>query len=266
LRTGDKLYLERFWPNAIQIGDVHTTNWHHKKNLIGACRYCPPRNFVATDSGKVYSSIEFNHYKSQSVYANWYLTGDLRSLDHCRLLANNCYTNKWADSGWAARGIGAQLIGLWNAYELWRDPKYLTRMKGLAPKAMAQFKNGRYRKKGTFMWGIANEGLCHYYWLTGDKRVIDTFKAGYPKCSGKTKYANMALGLALTYRVTGDQQFKNWAWESLIKGKKKPNSRVHGPGCQFRGGAHALYFLSEASKDWKPRGGNPGERRGGNGH
>jgi PcRGLX-like protein central beta sandwich domain/PcRGLX-like N-terminal RIFT barrel domain len=249
LRTGNKLYLERFWPNALQIGDVHTTQWHPKKNLIGACRYCPPRNFVAMDGGKVYTSIEFNHYKSQSVYANWYLTGDLRSLEHCRLLANNAFVNNWADSGWAARGIGSQITGLWNAYELWRDPKYLSRMKKLAGKAMAQFKNGKYRKGG-FHDGIANEGLCYYYWVSGDKRVIETFKAGFPKSRNKTKYANMALSLALMYRVTGDEQYKTWAWKALMT--KKASARVHNPGCQFRAGSNALYFLNDASKDWKP--------------
>jgi PcRGLX-like protein central beta sandwich domain/PcRGLX-like N-terminal RIFT barrel domain len=249
LRTGDKLHLERFWPNAVQIGDVHTTQWHTKKNLIGACRYCPPRNFVAVDGGKVYTSIEFNHYKSQSVYANWYLTGDLRSLEHCRLLANNAFVNNWADSGWAARGIGSQITGLWNAYELWRDPKYFKRMKKLAGKAMAQFKNGRYRKGG-FHDGIANEGLCYYYWVSGDKRVIETFKSGFPKSKNKTKYANMALSLALTYRVTGEEQYKTWAWKALMT--KKASARVHNPGCQFRAGSNALYFLSDVSKDWKP--------------
>ena len=138
----------------------------------------------------------------------------------------------------------------WEAYELWRDPKYFRRTKGLACRAMAQFKRGRYSKKGTFMWGIANEGLAHYYWVSGDRQVIETFKSGYPKCKGKTSYPNMALGLALTFRVTGDGRFRDWAWTAL--GKKKPHHRVHGPGCQFRGNANALFFLSEAGKGWKP--------------
>ncbi len=260
LRTGDKLYLERFWPNAVQIGDVHTTQWNPQQKLIGACRYCPPRNFVAQDEGNVYTSNEFNHYKSQSVYAHWYLTGDLRSLEHCRLLANNVFANRDADSGWAPRGIGAQMIGLWNAYELWRDPKYFERMKGLAGKAMAQFKSGKYSKGDAFMWGIANEGLCHYYLVSGDQQVIETFKSGYPNCKAKTQYPNMAMGLALTYRATGDAKFAEWAWEALAR--NKVSSRVHGPGTQYRGNAHALFFLSEVSKDWKPYAGPAGDGKG----
>ena len=251
MRTGEKDFLERFWPNAVQIGDVHTTNWHPKKSLTGGCRYCPPRNFVAVDGGKVGTSREFNHHKSQSVYAHWYMTGDRRSLEHCQLLANNALLNRAADSGWAPRGIGHQMASLWNAYELWRDPKYFERMKGLAGKAMAQFKNGKYSKGGGgFHDGIANEGLCYYYWVSGDEAVIETFKAGYPKSKSKTGYPNMALGAAMAYRVTGDEQFREWAWKALSR--SKASSRVHGPGCQYRGTANALFFLSEASKDWKP--------------
>jgi hypothetical protein len=250
LRTGDKLFLERFIPNAIQVGDVHAVNYHPNQALIGACRYCPPRNFVATDDGAPYVSSEFNHYKSQCVYAYYYLTGDRRSLDHCKMLANNVLKNRDADSGWAARGVGAQLAGLWNAYELTLEPQYLERMKFMAKRAMDQFREGRYRVGGDFMWGMANEGLCYYYWLTGDPAVIETFKEGYPKCKAKTGYPNMALGLAMTYRVTGDEQFRDWAWKAL--GREHAGLGPHGIGQNMRSSHFALFFLSDASKDWKP--------------
>jgi hypothetical protein len=250
VRTGDKLYLERFIPNAIQVGDVHTVNYHPKKELIGACRYCPPRNFVATDDGAPYVSAEFNHFKSQCVFAYYYLTGDRRSLDHCEMQANNVLNNRAADRGWAARGVGAQLGGLWNAYELTRDAKYLARMKEMAGKAMAQFRTGKYSVGGDFMWGIANEGLCYYYWVTGDPAVIETFKEGYPKCRAATAHPNMALGLAMTYRVTGDESFREMAWKAIAK--EKADLGPHGIGQTFRSTHFALFFLSDASKGWKP--------------
>jgi len=259
VRTGDRLYLERFIPNAIQVGDVHTTNYHPKKSLIGACRYCPPRNHVATDDGAPYLSNEFNHCKSQCVYAYWYLTGDRRSREHCAMLANNVLNNHDADSGWAARGVGAQLAGLWNAYEYTRDPKYLERMKGMAGKAMAQFKNGKYGVGGDFMWGIANEGLCYYYWVTGDQAVIDTLKEGYPKCKAATAHPNMSLGLAMTYRVTGDASFKDMAWKAIAK--ERADVGPHHNGQTFRNTHFALFFLSEASKDWKPYTGPAGDAK-----
>jgi hypothetical protein len=249
LRTGDKTFLERFFPNAIQVGDVHTVNWHPQKKYIGACRYCPPRNFVALDGGRPYISNEFNHWKSQSVYCHWYLTGDRRSLDHCRVLANAALNNHDPDSGWAARGIGAHIIGLWNAYERTGEKEYFDRMKGMAERAMKQFQRGKYPKGGKFMWGIANEGLCHYYWASGDPRVIETLKAGLEKYSGRSNYPNGALACAMMYRVTGEQKYADWAWKALSR--QKPSSRVHGPGCQFRGTHFALFFLSSASEGWR---------------
>lgn len=257
VRTGDKLYLERFIPNALHVGDVHTANYHSRKDLIGACRYCPPRNHVATDDGAPYISNEFNHYKSQCVYAYYYLTGDRRSREHCDMLANNVLNAHDADSGWAARGVGAQLAGLWNAYELTLDAKYLDRMKQMAGKAMAQFKNGKYSVGGDFMWGIANEGLCYYYWVTGDPKVIETFKEGYPKCKAATAHPNMSLGLAMTYRVTGDATFKDMAWKAIAK--EKADVGPHHNGQTFRNTHFALFFLSDASKDWKPYTGPAGE-------
>ncbi len=250
VRTGEKLFLERFIPNAIQIGDVHTANYHPNPALIGACRYCPPRNFAATDDGAPYISSEYNHFKTQSTFAYYYLTGDLRVREQCMMLANNALTNTAADRGWAARGVGAQLGGLWNAYGLTRDPKYLARMKGMADRAMAQFRGGRYSVGGDFMWGIANEGLCYYYWVTGDPAVIETFKAGFPKCRAATAHPNMALGLAMTWRVTGDATFRDMAWKALSR--EKADIGPHGIGQTFRSSHFALFFLSEASKDWKP--------------
>lgn len=250
VRTGEKSFLDRFIPNAIQVGDVHTCNYHPDSKLIGGCHYCPPRNFVAQDEGNVYVSPEFNHFKSQCVYAYYYLTGDLRVRECAMMQANNALNNHEADSGWAARGVGAQLAGLWNAYELTRDAKYLARMKDMAYRAMAQFKTGKYRVGDSFMWGIANEGLCYYYWVTGDQAVIDTLKEGYLKCKAATSYANMALGSAMVYRVTGDEQFRDLAWKAI--GKERSTIGAHEAGQTFRSTHFALYFLSDASKDWKP--------------
>ena len=52
------------------------------------------------------------------------------------------------------------------------------------------------------------------------------------------------------YRMTGDREWADWAWTALSR--QTPSSRVHNPACQFRGTHFALYFLSDASKGWKP--------------
>jgi hypothetical protein len=95
------------------------------------------------------------------------------------------------------------MAGLWNAYELWRDPKYLDRLKGMADRAMNQFSKGKYDKGDSFMWGIANEGLCYYYWVSGDQKALDVLKSGLEKCSAKTKHSNMSLGLAVARTRVG---------------------------------------------------------------
>jgi hypothetical protein len=247
VRTGDKTYLERYWPNAVQIGDVHTCNYHPNPALIGACRYCPPRNFVAQDEGNVYVSAEYNHFKTQSVFAHWYLTGDRRSYEHCQMQANNALTNREADSGWADRGVGAQLAGLWNAYELWREPRYLARMKEMANRAMAQFRNqGRFEKGG--FTGIGCEGLCYYYWVSGDPAVIEAFKSGFAR--RKPIQSHMVLCYAMMYRVTGEEEYKQLAWRCIAN--EAPTFGVHEGGQLFRNTHFALFFLSEAGKGWRP--------------
>ena len=212
-------------------------------------RCFPPRNFVASDDGGVYTSPEFNHYMSQSVFAHWYFTGDRRSLEHAEMLANNALNNHDADSGWQPRGVGNQIAGLVNAYELWRDPKYLERMKGMAYRAMAEFKTGKYCSPG-HTDGLGNEGITYYYWISGDPAALEAFTQGFPTNKTKSEFPNMAFSLALTYRMTGDERYRQWAWDVL--GRKQPSARVHNPGCQFRGNAHALFFLSKASEGWKP--------------
>ncbi|MCK5849924.1 MAG: hypothetical protein KAH23_03340 [Kiritimatiellae bacterium] len=251
LRTGDKTFLKYYWQNAIQIGDVHTLNWHPTKpQYIGACRYCPPRNHVGRDNGNPYFSIEYNHYKTQSVFANWYLTGDRRSLEHCKMLANNAYENHAADSGWASRGVGAQLAGLWNAYELWRDKKYFNRMKDMAYRAMKQISGGGYQKSKGFR-GIGNEGICYYFWLSGDIEAIKALQKHVEELEGRaTSNSSMSFCLALLYRATGDNNYADMAWRAIEK--TGVTSRVHNGGLMYRNTHFALFLLSEASKNWSP--------------
>jgi len=242
LRTGNKKFLRRFIPNAIHVGDVFTCHYHPRKDLWGACRYCPPRNHVAGDRGKPYLSNEYNHNKSQCVFAHYYLTGDLRTLDNAMLLANNAYANHDADSGWAARGIGHQLAALWCTYELTGEKKYLDRMKGLAYRAMAQWRRGKYSKGDPFMWGIANEGVVYYYWVSGDKKVIEDLKTGIDKRGNRAgNNANMALGNAMVYAVTGEQKYADLAWGAFRQGKA--DSRPKSFGLAWRNTPFALYFL-----------------------
>jgi hypothetical protein len=117
---------------------------------------------------------------------------------------------------------------------------------------MKQFSKGKYDKGDSFMWGIANEGLCYYYWVSGDQKALDVLKSGLEKCSARTQFANMSLGLAMVYRATGDEKFRDWAWKSLERDSVQFG--IHEGGLLFRNTHFALFFLSDASKDWKPAG------------
>jgi hypothetical protein len=250
-RTGEKKFLERFEPNARQIGDVFMCQYHPKEKLIGACRYCPPRNHVSTDDGAPYVSIEFNHAKSQSIFNCYYLLGDMRSLDNARLLMNNAMNNHDADSGWAARGLGAHLAQIWCAWELTGEKACLERLKGMVRKGLGQTKSGKYQKGDRFMWGIADEGMVYAYWATKDQAILDALKSGYQdRMQNSYLNGNMALGAAFVYALAGDAACRDFAWKNIEKpgqgGKAGPITRPKDYGMSWRNVPYALYFLSKA--------------------
>ncbi len=251
VRTGEKKFLERFEPNARHVGDLFMCQHHPKPQLCGACRYCPPRNHVSTDDGAPYVSIEFNHAKSQCVFNHYYLYGDLRSLDNALLLANNALNNHAADSGWAARGLGAHLAQLWCAWELTGDTKYRDRIKGMVRKGIGQTRSGTYKKGGRFMWGIADEGMIYAYWVTGDTVIVDALKSAYPaRIENGYLNGNMVLPAAFVNAMTGDAACRDFAWKNLEKprqgGKAGPITRPKDYGMSWRNAAYGLYYLSKA--------------------
>ncbi len=248
LRTGEKTYLERFEPCARHVGDVFICHYHPKKSLWGACRYCPPRNHVATDDGRPYVSVEFNHAKSQCVFNHYYLFGDLRSLDNAKLLANNALNNHAADTGWAPRGLGAHIAQLWCAYELWGEKKYLDRIKDMVRRGLPQVRRGKFRKGGKFMYGIAYEGMVYAWWVTRDPAIVDALKAAYDvRIKNNSRgYTNMALGAAFVYAMTGEEKYRDFAWKCIRRGKATPRPKSF--GLQWRNTAYALFYLSNAAK------------------
>jgi len=246
LRTGDWRYWDRFVPHAAHVGDVFTVHYHPNKALRGACRYCPPRNHVSTDDGAPYVSSRFNHHKSQCLFSLYYLTGDLRALDNCRLLANNAVNYTGADRASQARGPGAHVTALWQVYEMWPTGKHLERLKGMARKTAGRLGRGDKRLKSTWMWGIAFEGAVYYLWAAPeDKETFDQIKAGVDKLGGKADdYSNMTLANAYVYALTGEQKYSDMAWKALTKCKTKNRPKTF--GLQWRNTGFALYFMSRA--------------------
>jgi len=204
LRTGDWRYWDRFVPHAMHVGDVFTCHYHPRKDLIGACRYCPPRNHVAGDDGDPYVSSRFNHNKSQCVFSLYYLTGDLRVLDNCRLLANNAVENRSANNAKQARGPGAHVVALWQTYEMWPTQEHFERLKGMARRTAARLARGDGKLGAKWMWGIAFEGVVYYLWVAPeDTKTFEMIKTGVDRLGSRAgNYSNMSLVNAYLYART----------------------------------------------------------------
>ena len=246
LRTGDWRFYDRYVPSAMHVGDVFTCHYHPKKYLWGGYRYCPPRNHVAGDAGNPYVSEEFNHNKSQCVFALYYLTGDLRALDNARLMANNAFLNHNADNSKQARGPGAHIVALWQTYELWPTEAHMKRMQQMVNRTANRLSTNAGSLGQKWMWGIAFEGCVYYLWSKpDDTATFDRIMAGVDKFGGNADdYSNMTLVNAYLYGRTGEPKYADLAWKALTKCQTKNRPKTF--GAQWRNTGFGLYFLSKA--------------------
>lgn len=246
IRTGNRdYYWHAFEPNTIHVRDVFTCQYHPKKELYGACRYCPPRNHVALDDGTPYVSNEFNHNKSQCVFAHWYLTGDWRTREVLELMMNNGLNNRAADVGFANRGIGAHLALVWQSWELTGDEKYRNRILQLLKCAGKELEStGGEFKKGPDP-GIGQEGLVYAHWATGDAYAEKLIQLVTERWVNKgRKHPSSSLALAYGAWFTGNEHMREYAWGSVAKASQSPRPKdTAGPN---RNIPFALYFLSTA--------------------
>jgi hypothetical protein len=259
VRTGDAAFLDQVEPNTIHEADVFTVNHHPRADLVGACRYCPPRNHIGIDgdgdrTGGPYVSVEFNHHKAQSTFAGWYLFGNERLRDVALLKLNNAFSNREADNGWRQiRGPGAQLATLAMGYEFTHERRYLDRMNEIARNARALLdRSGPSafgHSSGQFMYGIGIEGLIYVYLAGGnpdalavaraltDYLIDNRFVPGATTC-------NLAFGLAFLYHETGDPKYREWCLKTIESQKPKTSGELKSFGQSFRSAARAFYYLT----------------------
>ncbi len=261
LRTGDFDYLDQFEPFTMHEADSFTANHHPTKpELIGACRYCPPRNLIGDEGSgtnrRAYISLEFNHHKAMSTFALWYLLGDERMRDVALLKLNNAFANHAADNGWKqCRGPGAQLATLYMGHEMTHDRKYLDRMVGIVDRAERQLAasgGGSFAHSGgKFMYGIAMEGVLYEYWLTGDPKSLAVVKGladyllGWLKSAGRqSMIPNVTFAFAFLYHETGDEKYRDAALKCMDEAKGPTWGEVKHFGQAFRNVPRALYYVS----------------------
>jgi hypothetical protein len=258
MRTGNRdYYWHAFEPNTIHVRDVFTCQYHPRKDLWGACRYCPPRNHVATDDGAPYISVEFNHNKSQCVFAHWYLTGDFRTREVLELMMNNGLNCHDADSGFANRGIGALLALVWHSWELTGEDKYHQRLLQVVRCAGKELeKTGGEFLKGPDP-GLGQEGIVYAHWVAGGDDYTDKILKLLVERWTKKDRSGPASALMLAYGayVYGDEKTRELAWTSVSKASQSP--RPKDTAEPNRNIPFALYFLSNACK---PRAGGAPEK------
>ncbi len=273
MRLGDFDFLDQFELHTMREADVFTVNYHPLDYLIGACRYCPPRNHIGIDGGGratgffggPYVSLEFNHHKAMSTFALWYLLGDERMRDVALLKLSNAYSNHEADNGWKQiRGPGAQLATLYMGYEYTHDPRYVERMKEMLVEAHRHMdRQGYDRSGGGFMYGIGMEGIIYEYWLTGDERslklvqdIVDhMIKKQVNRRDGPGTESrilrmtgNITFALAYLYHETGNPEYKEWCLKVIERQKTASSGEVKSFGQAHRNLPRALYYLAVPPK------------------
>ncbi len=250
-RTGDEAFLDVADPHGLHLADVFMCKWHPSERLVGACRYSPPADHVGLDKSPAsftpYVSVEFNHHKAQSILARYLLLGDLRAKDDFLLALNNALKNP--EESWRqCRGPGAKLATLYWGYQLTHDKACLNVMQRIITKAnnIKDAKGfSKQGKSGYFMMGIAREGMLYWAWETGDKDAVATMKMITDFLldgGGKVQGPQDAYPLAVCYRLTGEQKYRDAAVKLLDR--KKLENRPKGFGMDWRSTPYAWYYLS----------------------
>ena len=194
-------WLEIAFQHCVHLQDIDMMCWHPNADMIGCNRYCDGTDHIRQQGG-VYASNTYNHYKNQSLYERYWLTGDRRSLDMA-LLSSGFALRRGTRSLSQARSYGHGMQGLNYAYIQTGDKKYLVQSRNL----MKRGKRGVMKGFSNGLWqgGIALEGFVTYYELTGDKEARDAVLARVAKLTQKGQYSGSALSsIAWGYGQTGD--------------------------------------------------------------
>jgi hypothetical protein len=257
LLTGRDDFFDFFIEHSRHLADVHFV--HHDPNpiLIGSNRYCPPTDHVRIDpprgdysKAEVYVSDTFNHHKTLSLFENYLLTGDRRSLDAALSGLKYAYEYTGADGAYnEPRGPGNQLLTLLAGYEFTGDRKYLDRCHRIIEFGkQAQTKNGggfAPRSGQYFQVGITLEALIGFHGLTGDETVVPMVQAAIDSfIAKKLTYANCAYAAGFLYRQTGRSEYLDYALAAVTKGGVFGNP-VKETGLSFRSTPYALPFLAD---------------------
>jgi hypothetical protein len=134
IRSGDLRLLDFAIAHADHIEDVHQCHFRPDFGKTGGCRYCPSTNHVAWDQDNVpHVENHPSHHKTQSMFENYWLTGDQRALDvslqACRWLRSFGYSLTQGDNiATYTRRVSFLIHTLAYGYYQARNSNYLSQL------------------------------------------------------------------------------------------------------------------------------------------
>ncbi|MGQ9662332.1 MAG: hypothetical protein ACUVWX_08365 [Kiritimatiellia bacterium] len=164
--------------------------------MTGCNRYCDGGIHIREGNGGIYSSPTFNHYKTQSHFERFYLTGERRARDMGLLSAR--FAMKVNGMGWGEpRSLGHGPLGVLAAWEATGDIAYLKRMREFehqkANAALAAKNPARIAKGRHWQGGIGLEATREYYEHTGDPLALECLKVLTQHCFEIRDWAESTL-------------------------------------------------------------------------
>jgi hypothetical protein len=173
-RTGDLRYLDFGIRHANHIEDVHQCHYDPSElNINGGCRYCPATNHVAWDQDtEAHVENHPSHHKTQSMFENYWMTGDPRALDvaleACDWLYGFGYTLTIGDNiATYTRRLAHLIHSLCYGYYQIKKPRYLSQLLMNWNFLKTTIRNND-RMGQDWMNGFLMEGLADLYYLVSD--------------------------------------------------------------------------------------------------
>jgi hypothetical protein len=191
-RTGDPDYFDMFEQAQHHLMDLDMVCYHPDPKMVGANRYCDGTMHIR-QSGGIYVSGTFNHYKTQSHFERYYLTGFRRARDMGVLSAEFSLTRNAMSFG-QPRSLGHGPLGALAGWEATGERRFLDRFIHFEKHYMDRVDAGARISKGRhWQGGIGFEGMREYYEHCGDPRALKNLAVQVEACAEKGDYAASTL-------------------------------------------------------------------------
>jgi hypothetical protein len=249
--TGDARYFDLFEQAQQHVMDVDMVCWLKRKHLIGANRYCDGAMHIRKGRA-IYISPTFNHYKNQSHYERYYLTGFRRALEMGILSSDFAVGRGPGPMGFGQpRSLGNGPLGVMSGWEATGKERFRQSWQEMIDYYVKAVKGGSKVAKGRhWQGGIGFEALREYYEETLDKEALEALKIQLERCAKLEDFAPNTLQAFAFAGVQLDRPEWVKAARSRI-GKQAQIKRTWGYakeiGNQLRNTPYVWWYLSRFS-------------------